>query len=64
MAKYLNILFVSKYVDKKTGEEKSRWTKCGVAFPHRSGKGFALKLDLIPAGEGDMVMLEPKPRRT
>ena len=42
------------------GEEAPRkdWTKVGVAFPHRSGKGFTLKIAPQIALSGDVVILE------
>jgi len=33
----------------KNGEEKTRWTKCGVVLETRSGR-LALKLEMIPVG--------------
>ena len=35
-------------VIKKKGHEKSTWLEIGAAWPHRDGKGYALKLDFIP----------------
>jgi len=47
--------------------DKTYWTKVGVAFPTKSGNGFTLYLDFIPAGRNDdgklqLLMAEPKPR--
>lgn len=61
MAQYLNALITSKYVD-RNGDEQIRWTKIGVAFPHRSGKGFSVKLDALPPN-GELILLEPKPKQ-
>jgi hypothetical protein len=30
------------------GNEKSYWTKIGAAWPHEDGKGFSLRLALLP----------------
>ena len=32
----------------KDGEEDSFWTKIGVAFVHKDGKGFDVALDAFP----------------
>ena len=42
-----NVFYVK---DVETGEGKGRgiWTKIGVAWTHQDGKGFDIKLDLIP----------------
>lgn len=39
-----------------------QWTKVGVAFPHKDGKGLALIFDAIPI-EGRIALraLKPKP---
>lgn len=29
-------------------DEKSHWTRVGVAWPHKDGNGFSLTLDCIP----------------
>ncbi|MCW5687100.1 MAG: hypothetical protein KIT76_00995 [Pseudolabrys sp.] len=34
----------------KDGAERSFWTECGVAWPHKDGRGFRLKLDAVPVG--------------
>ena len=44
----LEAFTVRKYTT-SDGEEKSSWTKIGVAFPHKSGGGFNVQLDAIPA---------------
>ena len=42
------------------GAEKPFWRKIGAAWAHQSGRGFNLKLDLVPAdmSSGDIVVLE------
>lgn len=44
----LEAFTVRKYVTSQ-GEEKSAWTKLGVAFPHSNGTGYSVQLDAIPA---------------
>ena len=49
-----------KYEDKKTGAEKPRYTRVGVAFDSDKG-GFDLK---IPAGLSVSGTVHVRPRRT
>lgn len=42
-----NVFYV-KDVATGEGKEKGIWTKIGVAWTHQDGKGFDIKLDLIP----------------
>ena len=37
---------LSKYTDPATGQEKTRWQKCGVLL--ESDKGMSIKIELIP----------------
>ena len=39
--------------------EKSFWTRIGAAWDHEDGKGMTLQLDLMPIGEGRIVLREP-----
>lgn len=44
---------------------KKRWTRLGVAFPHKQGDGFNITLSAIPApedGEFKFVMTRPRER--
>jgi hypothetical protein len=44
---------------------KSYFTKIGVAFPAKSGNGYSVLLDAIPAsvdGQFKILLMEPKPR--
>lgn len=50
-----------KYTDKQ-GQEKNRWTKCGVIF--QCDKGLSLKLEAMPVGsDGWFSLFEPKDRQ-
>lgn len=44
---------------------KSYFTKIGVAFPAKSGTGYSVLLDAMPApteGQFKILLMEPKPR--
>jgi hypothetical protein len=46
---------------------KSYFTKIGVAFPARSGNGYSVLLDAMPApteGQFKILLMEPKERDT
>lgn len=48
---------------KKDGEEKGTWLEMGAAWPHRDGKGFGVKLNLIPLSDDAEIVIrtiEPK----
>jgi len=42
----------------KEDKQKSAWTEIGVAWPHKDGKGFDLKIHVIPLS-GRIVLREP-----
>lgn len=48
------------YAVRKSGNGKSHWTDIGAAWPNRDGKGFNLKLNLIPLDGSEIVMREPR----
>lgn len=47
-------------VIKREGADKANWTEIGAAWPHKDGKGFNLKLDLIPLAAAEIVIREPR----
>lgn len=47
---------VRDYKDKE-GKDGHDWTRCGVAFPHKDGKGFRLVLTAVPLN-GQIVLRE------
>lgn len=52
---HLNVFSVAEF----TGDDRRRhrrWTKVGVAFPHRDGVGMNVVLDAIPL-DGKLVVL-------
>lgn len=59
------VYLVRDYTDKTTGEAKSDWTEIGVAWLHKDGKGFDIKLFAVPL-DGKIVMrlIEPKKAKT
>lgn len=58
MSKYLNVFVQEKF--ESNGEEKSNYTKVGVAFPHDKGEGFNLKITPGISVSGDLVVFPPK----
>ena len=49
----------------RENDGKSYFTKIGVAFPNRDGKGYTVLLDAIPApneGQFKVMLREPLPR--
>jgi len=45
--------------------DKTFWTKCGAMFPTKSGEGFSIVLDVMPApkdGQFRLTAMVPKPR--
>ena len=48
------------YAVRKTEGEKSFWTPIGVAWANQDGKGFNLRLSLIPLDGSDIGLREPK----
>lgn len=50
MSEYLEANMVRKYTA-KDGSEKNKYTRIGVAFPYKNGKGYFLNLDAIPVPE-------------
>jgi hypothetical protein len=48
------------YAVRKTNGEKSLWTPIGAAWANQDGKGFNIKLALLPLDGSDIVMREAK----
>lgn len=49
----------------KIGEDKSKWTRIGVAFPLKNRPGFSLRLEFIPVPKDqayEFILVEPKDR--
>ncbi len=47
----------------RSNEDKSRWTEIGALWPHKDGKGFSLKLDLIPIDGSDLSIRLNEPKQ-
>ncbi len=58
---YLNAMMVESF-DGADGKPASRWTKIGVAFPHKDGTGFNVQLNALPV-DGKVVLVPPLPDR-
>jgi hypothetical protein len=43
-------------VTRKGGDDKGRWHQIGALWPHKDGKGFNMKLDLLPTGAAELVI--------
>jgi len=46
------------YAVRKTGQDTRYWSEIGAAWANKDGKGFSLKLNLLPMGEADIVVRE------
>ena len=44
-------------VAKKEGADKGHWTEIGAAWPHSDGKGFNLKLNLLPVAPSLQIVI-------
>jgi len=45
----------------KDGQNQSSWTRIGIAFAHRDGNGFDLRLDALPI-DGKIALRPSKPK--
>ncbi len=55
---YFNAFTVEEY-ETSAGKSGKRWTKIGVAFPHKDGTGFNIELRALPL-DGRLVLLLPQ----
>jgi hypothetical protein len=55
---HMNVFTVEEY--ERDGKTQKRWTKIGVAFPHKEGVGFSIELHAFPV-DGRLVVLPPDP---
>jgi hypothetical protein len=46
------------YAVRKTGADTSYWAEIGAAWTNQDGKGFSLRLNLMPVGGADIVVRE------
>ena len=54
---YLNVFTVEAF--ESQGKTSKRWTRIGVAFPHKDGTGFSVELRAFPI-DGKLVILPPE----
>lgn len=54
--------FIAYHVPER---ENAPWARLGAAWDHEDGKGLTLQLDLMPVGDGRIVLraYEPKPKQ-
>lgn len=43
--------------------DKSRWTEIGALWPHKDGKGFNLKLNMLPIDGSDITIRSVEPKQ-
>jgi hypothetical protein len=48
----------------KDGQEDASWSKIGVAWVHRDGKGFEVVLDVLPVNGREVLRLNVPKQRT
>jgi len=53
---YLNVFTVEEF--ESNGKTQKKWTRIGVAFPHKEGLGFSIELKAFPI-DGRLVVLPP-----
>jgi hypothetical protein len=58
--KYLGVFVTEDY--EANGEEKTAYTRVGVAFPHKKGSGFNIQIQEGISVSGQLVALPPRPR--
>jgi hypothetical protein len=46
-------------VKERADGQTAIWTRIGAAWPHGSGSGFTIQLDVLPL-DGRVVLTEPK----
>lgn len=56
---HLNAFTVEEYESAK-GKTARRWTRIGVAFPHKEGTGYNIELKALPL-DGRIILLPPDP---
>lgn len=56
---------VRDFTKKETGEVDSSWSRIGVAWLHKDGKGFDVSLEALPVNGRVVLRLNtPKPTQT
>ncbi len=53
--------FTVREYEASNGESRREWTRIGVAFPHKDGKGYSLLLQALPVdGKVELRLHEAK----
>jgi hypothetical protein len=60
-AKTRHDVFVVENWTNNEGAEQANWTRVGVAFAHKDGKGFNLELRALPV-DGKLVIRQHEPK--
>ena len=42
--------------------DKAPWTRIGAQWPTRNGKGYRQALDMVPLGQGNIIVLPNEPK--
>ena len=42
--------------------ENAPWTRIGAQWPTKNGKGYRQVLDMVPLGEGNIIVLPNEPK--
>ena len=58
--KYLGVFITEDY--QSNGEDRTSYTRVGVAFPHKKGSGFNIEIQSGISVSGQLVALVPRPR--
>ena len=62
MSNVFDVVGLTEYEDRKSGEKKTRYTRLGVAFPLKDGSpGMTVRLDALPVS-GNLI-IKPKQDR-
>jgi hypothetical protein len=56
-----DVFVVETYTDKQR-EDHTRWTRIGIAFPHKDGKGLNVDCNAIPV-DGKFVIRLHEPQK-
>ncbi len=42
--------------------DKAPWTRIGAQWPTKNGKGYRQALDMVPLGQGNIIVLPNEPK--
>lgn len=62
MSQVFDVVGLTEYEDRKSGDKKTRYTRIGVAFPLKDGTpGMTVRLDALPVS--GTLLIKPKQDR-